>query len=286
MSIVYLNGEFLQSDQATVSVMDRGFLFGDGVYEVIPVYEGRLFRLDEHLQRLENSLESVRIGVDLSRELWRELLSTLVQKNGSGNLSVYLEITRGAPELRDHNFPSDTAPTIFAMTAPLKPAETSDVEKAVGISAATVEDVRWHRCDIKSIQLLPNILSRQEAIDAGAQEAILIRNGLAMEGAASNLFVVIQGQLITPPKGPDILGGITRDLILELANEHGMPNCEAMVSREELELAEEIWVTSSTREIVPVVKLNAKAVGLGVPGPVWKRMAAHYQSYKLGLEPE
>lgn len=284
MSIIYLNGEFLQSDEAVVSVMDRGFLFGDGVYEVIPVYGSRLFRLDEHLQRLENSLAAVRIRVDLSRDLWRELLSTLVQKNGGGNLSVYLQITRGVMPERDHGFPKDIAPTIFAMTSPIKPAQTENVEKAGGITAVTVEDTRWRRCDIKSIQLLPNILLRQEAVDRGAQEAILVRDGLALEGAASNLFAVIQGQLVTPPKGPEILGGITRDLILELAKEHGIAFRESDITVGQLVDAEEIWITSSTREIVPVVELDGEPVGLGAPGAVWKRMAAVYQDYKRALQ--
>ena len=284
MAIVYLNGEFLQSDEAAVSVLDRGFLFGDGVYEVIPCYGGRLFRLDEHLQRLENSLAATRIRVDLSRDLWRELLSTLVQKNGMGNLSIYLQITRGVAAERDHAFPAELAPTIFAMASPMKAAMALDLDSATGISAIVLDDTRWARCGIKSIQLLPNILLRQEAIDAGAQEAILVRDGLALEGAASNLFAVVQGTLITPPRGPQILGGITRDLVLELAAEHGLDAAERDMPLEVLREAEEIWVTSSTREIVPVVELDGMPVGIGVPGPVWRRMAGLYQAYKRSLE--
>lgn len=284
MSVVYLNGEFLDADEAVVSVLDRGFLFGDGVYEVIPCYAGRLFRLDAHLKRLENSLQETRIRVDLTRDIWAELLGTLVQKNGSGNLSVYLQITRGVAAERDHGFAADLAPTIFAMATPMKPAMAADLENARGVAAVTREDTRWARCDIKSIQLLPNILLRQSALDAGAQEAILVRDGLALEGAASNLFAVIQGVLITPPKGPQILGGITRDLILELAAEHGIEHAERPVPLEDLREAEEIWVTSSTRELVPVVQLDDMAVGMGVPGPAWQRMARLYQSYKRALE--
>ncbi len=284
MNVVYLNGEFLNADEAVVSVLDRGFLFGDGVYEVIPCYGGRLFRLEQHLQRLENSLNAARIGVDLSPVLWQELLATLVQKNGMGNLSVYLQITRGVAAQRDHAFPPDLAPTIFAMATPMKPAISADLDGATGVSAVVLNDTRWARCDIKSIQLLPNILLRQQAIDAGAQEAILVRDGLALEGAASNLFAVVQGTLLTPPKGEQILGGITRDLILELAATHGEPSEERDIPLEVLREAEEIWVTSSTREIVPVVELDGMPVGMGVPGPAWKRMSRLYQEFKQSLE--
>ncbi len=284
MNVVYLNGEFLNGDEAVVSVMDRGFLFGDGVYEVIPCYAGRLFRLEQHLQRLENSLNETRIRVDLSRAIWQELLATLVRKNGSGNLSIYLQITRGVAQQRDHAFPPDLAPTIFAMATPMKPAMTADLENARGAAAVVVEDTRWSRCDIKSIQLLPNILLRQQAVDAGAQEAILARDGLALEGAASNLFAVVQGTLLTPPKGRQILGGITRDLILELADAHGVDHAERDIPLEVLREAEEIWVTSSTREIIPIVELDGMAVGMGVPGPGWKRMAGLYQALKQSLE--
>ncbi len=284
MNVVYLNGEFLNGDEAVVSVLDRGFLFGDGVYEVIPCYAGRLFRLEQHLQRLENSLNETRIRVDLSRAIWTELLATLVQKNGNGNLSVYLQITRGVAAQRDHAFPPDIAPTIFAMATPMKPAVTADLDAATGAAAIVVEDTRWSRCDIKSIQLLPNILLRQQAVDAGAQEAILVREGLALEGAASNLFAVVQGTILTPPKGSQILGGITRDLILELAAAHGVDAAERDIPVDVLREAEEIWVTSSTREIVPIVQLDGAPVGMGVPGPAWKRMAALYQSFKQSLE--
>lgn len=284
MNVVYLNGEFLNGDEAVVSVLDRGFLFGDGVYEVIPCYAGRLFRLEEHLQRLENSLRATRINVDLSRALWAELLATLVQKNGCGNLSIYLQITRGVAAQRDHAFPQDIAPTIFAMATPMKPAMSTDLDNATGVSAVLLDDTRWSRCDIKSIQLLPNILLRQEAVDRGAGEAILVRDGLALEGAASNLFAVVQGTLLTPPKGEQILGGITRDLIVELAVAHGIACEERDIPVEVLRDAEEIWVTSSTREIVPVVQLEGMPVGMGVPGPAWKRMAALYQEFKQSLE--
>lgn len=284
MNVVYLNGEFLNGDEAVVSVLDRGFLFGDGVYEVIPCYGGKLFRLEQHLQRLENSLNETRIRVDMSRAIWAELLGTLVQKNGNGNLSVYLQITRGVAAQRDHAFPPDIAPTIFAMATPMKPAVTADLDSAQGAAAIVVDDTRWSRCDIKSIQLLPNILLRQQAVDAGGQEAILVRDGMALEGAASNLFAVVQGTLLTPPKGPQILGGITRDLIVELAAANGIACEERDIAVDVLREAEEIWVTSSTREIVPIVKLDGRPVGVGVPGPAWKRMAALYQAFKQTLE--
>jgi D-alanine transaminase len=281
MPIVHLNGRFLPLAEATVSVLDRGFLFGDGVYEVIPVYGGRLFRLDEHLARLDNSLAGIRLANPLDRAAWRVLLERLVADNGGGDLSVYFQVTRGAAPRRDHAFPAGVAATVFAMANPLAPPDAALLE--AGVRAITLDDIRWRYCDIKAITLLPNVLLRQQAVDAGAAEAILIRDGCAVEGAASNLFVVADGVLITPPKGPRLLPGITRDLILELAGAAGVAAREADIPAAQLHSASEVWLTSSTREILPVTRLDAHTVGDGAPGAVWRRMNTLYQAYKIRL---
>jgi len=277
MSIVYLNGKFLPIEQATVPVMDRGFIFGDGVYEVIPVYGGRLFRLEQHLERLARSLAEIRLADPLSPAEWRRCLQEVVSRNAHGDQSVYVQITRGAAP-RDHAFPKDVQPTVFIASSPLKslPAELAEH----GVAAITLQDIRWQRCDIKAITLLANILLRQQAVDHGAVEAILVRDGLANEGTASNLFIVKNGVLVTPPKGSYLLPGITRDLILELAAVQDIPHREACISVTELESADEVWLTSSTREILPVTELDGRRVGNGKPGLMWRRMMAVYQDYK------
>jgi D-alanine transaminase len=281
MTTVYLNGVFLPIEQACVPVLDRGFLFGDGVYEVIPVYGGNLFRLEQHLQRLDHSLAGVRIGNPMSRTLWRDTLDELVERNGGGDQSIYFQVTRGAAPKRDHAFPANVLPTVFMMSTPLAPLPADLAQN--GIAAVTLADIRWQKCDIKAITLLPNVLLRQEALDKGAAEAILLRDGLAVEGAASNLFTVKDGAIITPPKGPQLLPGITRDLILELAAAHQVPHREAVITEAELRAADEIWLTSSTREILPVTRLDGQAVSGGKPGPVWARLIGLYQEYKRTL---
>lgn len=280
MNIVYLNNEFLPADQACVPVLDRGFIFGDGVYEVIPAYGGRLFRLDEHLQRLANSLAAVRIPNPLSNDGWTTMLNELVAQNSANDQSVYLQVTRGSAQ-RDHAMPEIVVPTVFAMSNPLLPVSQEIREQ--GVAAITLDDIRWQRCHIKAISLLPNILLRQEALDQGAAEAILIRDGVATEGAASNLFVVTDGTLTTPPTGPFLLPGITRDLILELAAANDIPHREKDIHRNDLQSADEIWLTSSTKEILPVTQLDGKAVANGQPGPLYQRMLTLYQDFKQQL---
>jgi D-alanine transaminase len=280
MATVYLNGQFMPAEQATVSVLDRGFIFGDGVYEVIPVYGGHLFRFDHHLERLQNSLDAIRITNPLSRDQWHDMLTQLVQRNGDGDQSVYLQVTRGVAK-RDHAIPPQITPTVFAMSNPLITPPMEQLHQ--GVAAITVDDIRWQNCHIKAISLLPNILLRQQAVDADTAEAILIRDGLATEGAASNLFIVKDGAIITPPKGPLLLPGITRDLILELARDNGIPAEEAPVSMADLAAADEVWLSSSTKEILPVTRLDDRPVGNGEPGPLWRRMLALFQDYKQQL---
>ena len=277
MTTAYLNGSFLPLEDARVSVMDRGFLFGDGVYEVIPVYGRQLFRLTHHLRRLQNSLDAVRISNPLSDKEWENILTRLITQNTGSDQAIYLQVTRGMAARRDHAFPEDTAPTLFAMSTPSPPPV--EIDSVTGIRAVTLDDIRWKHCNIKAITLLPNVLLRQEAIDAGTSEAILIKDGFAIEGAASNIFVISNGMVITPPNSHALLPGITRDLILELAANNSIPYREADIPVDSLLNADEIWLTSSTREISPVTRVDDITVGAGVPGPLWKRMITLYQEY-------
>lgn len=273
--LVYLNGEFLPLADARISVMDRGFLFGDGVYEVIPVYGGRPFRLAEHLSRLEDSLRGIRMLPPLGESDWSAIFQRLIQ--GDHDQSIYLQVTRGVAPKRDHAIPDDIAPTVFALCTPIAPLPTD------GIRAVTVQDIRWQWCNIKAITLLANVLLKQQAIDQGCTEAILVSGGYAVEGAASNLFVVIDGVLVTPPKGRELLPGITRDLVLELASANGLAAVERSIGIAELKAASEVWLTSSTREIMPVIELDGVAVGSGRPGPLWTQVQDWYRAYKETL---
>lgn len=273
---VYLNGEFLPPDQARVSVFDRGFIFGDGVYEVIPVFGGRLFRLPHHLSRLEASLGAIRLRNPHTPPEWHNIFTRLLAA-GSSDQSIYLQVTRGVAP-RDHAFPPDITPTVFAYAQPLKYSPPEQL--AQGVAAVTAADIRWQRCDIKAIALLANALLRQQAIDQGAVEAILVRDGVVTEGAASNIFVIKNGRLATPPKGPFILPGITRDLVVEIARAKDIPCDELPVKIETLISADEVWLTSSTKEILPITRIDGKPVGDGKPGPMHARMFALYKEYK------
>lgn len=276
--LVYLNGHFLPISEAHVSAMDRGFIFGDGVYEVIPVFNGKLFRFEQHLQRLKRSLDAISLKIDLTPPKWAAILQTLIAQYDVSAQSIYLQITRGPAATRDHAFPTVIHPTIFAYSTPLSTRAIDDLAK--GISAITLEDIRWQRCDIKATTLLANVLLRQQAIEAGAQEAILIKHQYATEGTASNLFIVKNNTLYTPPLSERILGGITRDLVLELAIKHHISAVEAPIPLADLQQADEIWLTSSTKEIQPVIKLNDKIIGNGTAGPLWQHMIKYYQEYK------
>ena len=274
--LVYLNGAFLPSDQAQVSVFDRGFVFADGVYEVIPAYGGRLFRLPQHLARLDNSLAGIRLSNPLAARDWQALFTRLVEAGGGADQYVYLQVTRGPAE-RDHAFPKQITPTVFAYSQALKYPEPAQL--SAGVAAITVPDIRWQRCDIKAIALLPNVLMRQQATEQGAAEAILLRDGRMTEGSASNIFIVLNGVLVTPPKGPFILPGVTRDLALELARAHGLACEERAVTESELRGADELMLSSSTKELLPITRLDGKPVGSGQPGPLHARLHALYQDY-------
>ncbi len=279
--IVYLNGAYLDIKDAKISVLDRGFIFGDGVYEVIPVYAGYLFRFEEHIQRLFNSLKAIRLNTGINLSQWQTIIEQLIQRNGFKDWTVYLQVTRGVAK-RDHGFPGkEVDPTIFIMCNPLYPQ--SDKLRSDGVKAITLLDNRWLNCHIKAISLLPNILLRQQAMDAGSQEAILIRDGFATEGAASNLFIVKSGSLITPEKSHHLLPGVTRDLIVELAQKNQLDVKEQAISENELISADEIWLTSSTKEIMAVTELNDTPIANGKPGEIWKIMMELYQQYKNRL---
>jgi len=277
VSTAWLNGRFLPLADAHVSVLDRGFLFGDGIYEVIPVYGGRLFRLPHHLKRLRNSLDGVRITNPMSDSEWETMLNELVARNEGEDQAVYLQITRGVAPRRDHAFPAGIQPTLFAMSNPL--TVNREAAATQGVHAITLDDIRWSLCNLKAITLLPNVLLRQQAIEADTAEAVLINQGLAIEGAASNLFIVKNGLLITPPNGNCVLPGVTRDLIIELAANNSIPYREADIPADDLFQADEIWLTSSTREISPVIQLDNTAVGDGKPGPLYQKMIVLYRDY-------
>jgi D-alanine transaminase len=275
--IVYLNGAFLPIEQAFVPVLDRGFIFGDGIYEVIPVYSRRPFRLDEHLVRLQNSLNAVRIANPHTHEEWKQRVCELIERNEPQDQYVYLHITRGVAK-RDHAFPKAATPTVFMMSSPLVTSSRELVES--GVSAVSAVDNRWDRCDIKAISLLPNVLLRQAAVDAGATETVMFRNGILTEGAASNIFAVENGIVLAPPKDNHMLPGITYDLVLELAAANGIPVEIGKYDEARIRKADELWLTSSTKEVLAITQLDGQPVGNGKPGPLFWRMHALYQDYK------
>jgi D-alanine transaminase len=280
-SIVYLNGQYLPIEEAKISVLDRGFTFGDGIYEVIPVYNGHIFRLKEHIERLNNSLDEVFIDKPHEMDQWEKILRELIEKNSekypSEDQSLYIQVTRGISE-RDLAIDIATEQTVFAMIRPLLKKDRS-----AGISAVIEEDIRWKYCHIKAITLLPSVVLRHKAKQSGATEALLIREGYVTEGAASNVFIVKNGIVKTPIKDGSLLPGITRDLVVELLSESGIPCEEVVIKETELIQADEIWITSSTWEIVPVIELDGKPVGTGRPGEVWQQAFRIYQEYKTRM---
>ncbi|NDU85940.1 MAG: D-amino acid aminotransferase [Ferrovum sp.] len=277
MSQVYLNGQFMPLEEARIPVLDRGFLFGDGVYEVIPVYQRHPLALERHLHRLAGSLAGIRLDNPHSEEEWTALLLRLVKDAPDSDQSLYIQVTRGVAP-RDHGFPQGIRPTVLAMAKPMAPPPAAWL--AQGVSAITREDFRWLRCDLKTTALLANVLLRQQALDEGAVECLLIRDGFVTEGAASNVVLVIDGVLCSPLRNHLVLPGITLALVLELAQRHGIPFAERSIGEAELRRAEEVWITSSTREMLPVTILDGVPVGNGKPGPVGQRVLSLYQGLK------
>ena len=275
--IAYLNGEFLPLDQARVSVLDRGFIFGDGVYEVIPVYSRRPFRLPEHFARLQRSLDAVRLANPMTDAEWTRLIQDLVARHAGEDQSVYLQVTRGAAK-RDHAFPKEGKQTVFMMSSPLVTPAKDLVDN--GVPCITATDYRWLKCDVKSISLLGNCLLRQSAAETGAAEVVLFRDGFLTEASASNVFAVRNGKLLSPPKNHLILPGITYDVVLELAAAIGIAIELREIPEQEVRNADELWVTSSTKEVLAVATLDGRPVGTGKPGPVFKRVYQAFQEFK------
>jgi D-alanine transaminase len=278
MSICYLNGVFVARDAARISPLDRGFLFGDGAYEVIPVYGRRPFRLAQHLARLERTLAAIRLANPLDAAAWAATIAELVARNPWDDQAVYVQVTRGVGAQRNHAFPVPTEPTVFLMSDALVPPPPALV--ASGVGAVTAADFRWLRCDLKTVSLLANCLLRQQAVDAGCAEAILFRDGFLTEGAASNIFIVRDGVVLAPPKSHLMLPGITYDVVLELAARHGIPHAVREITEQEVRTADEVWMTSSSKEVLAVTRLDDRPVGTGTPGPFAQRMYAYYQQFK------
>jgi D-alanine transaminase len=274
---VFLNGRLLPLEQATVSVLDRGFIFGDGVYELVPVYSRVPFRLDEHLARLERSLGEAKIRNPYSRAQWRDTIYKLIDAQPYDDQGVYFQVTRGVAK-RDHAFPKAIEPTVFMMSNPLTNPPQAQVEK--GAPAVSAVDNRWLRCDIKSISLIGNVLLRQLSAEAEAAETILFRDGKLTEASASNVFIVKRGVIQSPPKTNLILPGITYDVVVELARANAMALEFRDVTEAEVLAADEVWVTSSSKEVLAIVELNGKRIGEGRPGPLFRRMYQLYQEFK------
>ena len=279
MITAYVNGQYVPLAEARVSPMDRGFLFGDGAYEVIPVYSRRAFRIDEHVARLANTLAAMRLANPHGAEEWKAIIGEIVARNPWDDQSVYLQVTRGADTKRNHAFPGpEVAPTVFLMSEPLVTPTAEQL--ATGVSAASAADIRWRRCDLKTVSMLANCLLRQHAIDKGCAETVLFRDSFLTEGAASSIFVCKDGVLLVPPKSHLMLPGITYDVVLELARRHGMAHEVREVLEAEVRSADELWMTSSTKEVLPITSLDGQPVGNGQPGPMGRQMYAWYQEFK------
>ena len=277
MSKVFLNGRLMPIEEAKIPVLDRGFIFGDGVYEVVPVYSRVAFRLEEHLARLERSLGEIAIRNPYSRAQWRDVIYRVVDAQPFEDQGVYFQVTRGVAK-RDHAFPKNVEPTVFVMSNPLVPPPADQVQK--GGRAISAQDFRWLRCDIKSVSLLGNCLLRQLSAEAGAAETILFRDGRLTEASASNVFVVKDGTIASPPKGNLILPGITYDVVIELARANSLALELRDVGEAEVRGADELWITSSSREVFPIVELDGRPIGDGRPGPAFRRMYQLYQEFK------
>jgi len=281
LPICYLNGHYLPLAEARVSPLDRAFLFGDAVYEVLPIYASRPFRLREHLDRLNRSLTGIRMPAPLSHADWAQLCQELIFRNSARDAYLYLQVTRGAEFGRNHAWPEGLKPTLFAYVTALEPVSPAFLEQ--GVSAVTATDTRWARRDIKSTALLANILLKKLSADAGAFETIMIENGELTEGSSTTVHVVTAGVIRTPPNGHHILPGTTRDVVAELAARLGVPSESSRVSEAELRAADEIWLAFATRGVLPVTTLDGAPVGTGRPGPLFKRMSAAFANYTRDL---
>jgi D-alanine transaminase len=278
--IAHFNGELVPLDEIRISPLDRGFIFGDGVYEVIPAYGGRLLRAREHFRRLQRSMDEIRLANPHTVDEWIAEVGRLLAHH-PGNQSVYIQVTRGVPPKRDHVIPTGLVPTVFMMATPLATPSAEMVEK--GVACVSARDFRWEKCHIKSTSLLGNVLARQVSADAGATETILFRDGFLTEAAASNVFVVKDGVVAAAPQDHHILLGITYELLTDLAREGKVRFDIRPITEAEVRAADEIWLSSSTKEVLAVTTLDGKPVGAGVPGPAFRRMHALFQEYKARL---
>lgn len=278
----YLNGEFLPLSEARISPLDRGFLYSDGVYEVIPVYSRFPFRMDEHLRRLQISLDGIRLPNPYSNEEWKAIILRLIADAPFEDQTLYFQVTRGADTRRDPCFPKGVKPTVFLFTAPL--VSPTAAQRETGVSAITAEDIRWGRCDLKTVSLLANVLMRQMAADHGHAETVMLRDGYLTEGSSSNIFVVKNGVILAPPQDQRILAGITYDIVLELAIKHGAAHEIRPISEAELRSADELWITSSSKEVLAITTLDGQPVGHGAlagkPGPVTRQMHAWFCTFR------
>jgi D-alanine transaminase len=275
-STCYLNGALLPLAEARISPLDRGFLFADGVYEVVPVHRGRPFRLREHLQRLDDSLTAIRLANPHETREWQAILERVAGAAGDAEMLLYLQVTRGAEHGRNHLVPKSATPTVFAFASPYPVPAAQTLEQ--GLRAVTLPDIRWDRCDIKSVALLGNVLLRQQAADRGADEALLVRDGLLLEGTSSSVFLCIGGTLVTPPNDHRILPGTSRDAVLELA-QGWLPSQVCALEARELASCDEVWIASAGRGVLPVTSVDGAPVGMGGPGPLWQAMYDRLQRH-------
>ena len=275
--IVYLNGSFVPLPEAKVSVLDRGFIFGDGVYELVPVYAREPFRLPHHLARLQRSLDGIGLANPHTNAQWESIVRELIARQPFADQGVYLQITRGAAK-RDHTFPQGVPPTVFMMSNPLATPTREQVDR--GVAVVTAEDNRWHRCDLKTISLLGNVLMRQYAAERGAVETVMFRDGFLTEASASNVLVVIGGTIVVPPKDNLILPGITYDAAVEFAGDASVPVVTRPVPKAEALAADEMWLTSSTKEVLAVTTVDGKPFAGGAPGPVFRKIWDVFQKRK------
>ncbi len=275
--IVYLNGSFVALSEARIPVLDRGFIFGDGIYEVVPVYDGVPFRWPQHYARLERSLGKIRIPNPMAADRWTALVNELIARHGWTNQMIYIQVTRGVAR-RDHVFPVDATPTVFAMASEMKSPSPETI--AEGVRCISMTDVRWLHCDIKSVSLLGNVLARQAAADAGVAETVQFRDGFLTEASSSNVWVVRGGALLSPPRDAKILEGIRMGLLEELANAVGLPFRIEPVAEADVRSADELLLTSASKEVLAIVELDGQPIGSGKPGPVFHQLLAAYQDAK------
>jgi len=280
-AVAYLNGEYIRLADARVSVLDRGFIFGDGIYDVVPAYGGRPFRMAEHLARLDRSMDAIGLASPMARADWEAIIHELIRCSGLGDCMVYMQVTRGVAR-RDHAFPAGVQPTVFCMVSPFKRPDAALRER--GLSAIGIPDERWQRCDIKAISLLGNVLARQAAVEAGVDDVIQFRDGKLTEASAANIWVAKGGTLVAPLRDRYILEGIRYSLIEALAVQCGIPFESRPVNADEVASADELMLTSATKEILPITRYNHQPVGDGQPGPVYTRLRAAYDDAIAAIE--